>query len=434
MRSRYRIELKEPVSVEEQWPIPVLSDGQFKIRTEDGKITAFEVSFTAQPVEYGFRRAADYKQGRLSIDWHDPRRNEMLDFFRRFIAYLQCNYDIDMDVDEIQCWYEPETEQERQQLVNEIQGIGFGKTEKVSVIPHECIAAALFAAEAENAPFLAADLSMMARRAIKNERYIDSFRYSFLLIEFLFGDGQFKKEKLKQKFKANRKFRSPFLAADLSMMARRAIKNERYIDSFRYSFLLIEFLFGDGQFKKEKLKQKFKANRKFRSMVRMALDDPVLLGGPASIEVNSLLKRVTSVDEAIDFIVDRRGFYFHGNIKRPSTWKSHQQEDAKALGFLAMAITKQVSRDETNSIYSDVSWQRYRKSAESQAAILAAKIRFILYDPSDNCERSYNTETDIVGTRWMPKHAVHIAIDLLQQILCKFEKYDLRFASVLAND
>ena len=80
MRSRYRIELKEPVSVEEQWPIPVLSDGQFKIRTEDGKITAFEVSFTAQPVEYGFRRAADYKQGRLSIDWHDPRRNEMLDF------------------------------------------------------------------------------------------------------------------------------------------------------------------------------------------------------------------------------------------------------------------------------------------------------------------------------------------------------------------
>ena len=242
-------------------------------------------------------------------------------------------YDIDMDVDEIQCWYEPETEQERQQLVNEIQGIGFGKTEKVSVIPHECIAAALFAAEAENAPFLAADLSMMARRAIKNERYIDSFRYSFLLIEFLFGD---------------------------------------------------------GQFKKEKLKQKFKANRKFRSMVRMALDDPVLLGGPASIEVNSLLKRVTSVDEAIDFIVDRRGFYFHGNIKRPSTWKSHQQEDAKALGFLAMAITKQVSRDETNSIYSDVSWQRYRKSAESQAAILAAKIRFILYDPSDNCERSYS--------------------------------------------
>ena len=334
MRAIYRLPIEKPIVVEDRWPISVLDDGTFRLRMENGKITCFEIVFNDQPVGHGFLRAADYVEGaKMAVDWHDPRRKEILKYFSRVLAYLQCDYDIEADAEEIECWYEAETEEEKRALVPELHGLAFGKpTEPEAVIvDHASIAAALFAAEGKDAPFVTSDLVKMARSAMNRERYIDSFRYSFLLMEFFFGD---------------------------------------------------------GQFKAAKLKQAFKANDQFKSFVEKALCDPMLLGGPASDKVRSKFEELQSVDTIIDYIVDKRGVYFHGNNKRPNAWTSNQQQEAEVICRLSMAIIKEMSLNElTEVMYSNQNWARYEKNASAVGAMLRTSIRFRVYDRDDELKK-----------------------------------------------
>ena len=381
MRAIYRLPIKEPIMVEDQWPISVLDGGTFRLRMENGKITYFEIVFNDQPVDHGFLRATDYVEGvKTAVNWRDPRRKEMQKYFGRVLAFLQCDYDIEADVEEIECWYEAETEEEERALVTDLQGLAFGKStgSEVESVDHASIATALFAAEGEDAPFLTSDLAKMARSAMNRERYIDSFRYSFLLMEFFFGD---------------------------------------------------------GQFKAAKLTQAFKSSIQFRSLVENALRDPTLLGGLGSDKVHSKLEELRSIDTVIDYIVDKRGIYFHGNNKRPNAWTSNQQQEAEVICRLSMAIVRGMSSDELTSVmYSNQNWARYETNASAEGVMLRTSIRFRVYDRGDKLNKTYNTEHDFVAATTSPKHSVNIAIEALNFFLERFSNVDLRSASASVKD
>jgi hypothetical protein len=53
------------------------------------------------------------------------------------------------------------------------------------------------------------------------------------------------------------------------------LENQEFINSFRYSFLLIESLYGNGQFKTPSLQAALKSNQEFRNIVDLAIKDMI---------------------------------------------------------------------------------------------------------------------------------------------------------------
>src|SRR3546814_1470621 len=45
-----------------------------------------------------------------------------------------------------------------------------------------------------------------------------------------------------------------------------------------------------------------------------------------------------TVEQIVSHIVDKRGFYFHGNRKHKNAWLPHDQKQAEALCLLAINI------------------------------------------------------------------------------------------------
>ena len=346
MKAIYKLPLKKPVEIEDRWAISVLDGGEFQFQLKEEKVTHFVISFTNQPIEHGFRRAGGYKEGEnIAITWKDPRRLEMQKYFSRVLAFLQCDYDIDADVEEIECWYAAESDEEKQHLDNDLHGLAFSRRPEKEIIyvDHKSIGAAVFAAEGEEAPFLAADLIGMARRALNGGRYIDSFRYSFLLIEFLFGKGKFK------------------TAA---------------------------------------LKASFKSSDELRSAVDRALSDPMLLQGIESQGVQSKINALQTFDAVVNYLVDERGLYFHGNQTGPNAWTSDQQKSAEPVCRLAMAIVKVITYDEIKNIFSNDNWKRYEDNGIAGGAILPTRIVFKGLDTEEQTKKTYVTENDF----WQLNH------------------------------
>ena len=68
------------------------------------------------------------------------------------------------------------------------------------------ITRAIMAADKYEGPRFEATLARSARKALGAQEFINSFRYSFLLIESLYGEGQFKKAGLQTALKGSQEF------------------------------------------------------------------------------------------------------------------------------------------------------------------------------------------------------------------------------------
>ena len=212
-------------------------------------------------------------------------------------------------------------------------------------------------------------------------------------------------------------------------MARREILQERYIDSFRYSFLLIESIYGDGKYKAAQLKDALKASTEFMSIVTNALKDRLLPKHPRNSDTEKLLSAFPTAEAAIDHLVEKRGFYFHGNVRRKNAWKPHEQETAEALCLLALHIAMLISHVAAAPMFDDSLSQRHFDNAKRVGAIMTMSINFVFHDPNDNFNRSGNVNIDIPGTKMTPKMAVNVAEHFLNRFKDMAPVGDLRSAT-----
>ena len=60
----------------------------------------------------------------------------MQQFFCRMLAYVQCHHEVELNIDEIECLYEAETQDEENQLANEIHGLAVWKHRKIASLFH----------------------------------------------------------------------------------------------------------------------------------------------------------------------------------------------------------------------------------------------------------------------------------------------------------
>ena len=273
-------------------------------------------------------------------------------------AYIQCYFDVEILVDEIETEYIGESEEERQQI-----HVTKFKTEMKApslLIPYDLFTRAIMASEIGKAPKLEANFLRMARTEMLQERYIDSFRYSFLLIESIYGEGQFRTAHLKDALKGN---------TELIPIVTEAIRS--YIPSRR----------------------------------------------ARNSDTEQLLTNSPHPETAIDHIVEKRGFYFHGNLKRRSPWRPHEQETAEVLCLFSLNIAMLISHAAAAPLFENSHSRRHFDNAKRVGAIVTMNVHFRFHDPNDppDFDREANLSINMPGSKLTPKKAVDAARSFLEE-------------------
>lgn len=270
-------------------------------------------------------------------------------------TFLECIHDIELNTDEIEAKYEGETPEEEALIA--IKGFSMGRHNPALPLSFDMLTRAIMAAEKQDGP----------------------------------------------KFEAT-----------LVRTARKALKEQEFINSFRYSFLLIESLYGEGQFKKAGLQAALKANPEFAAMVEFTIKDVIPAKKDRSSDTAKLLATKPSVDEVIDHLVEKRGFYFHGNIRRKDAWKPDEQGAAEALALLAVGIVTQISMKAAGPIFATDLNKRHFEDAMCAGAKIVFQIKFKFREPEEKFDRQHQINITMPGTKPTPRAAFAAAQQFLE--------------------
>lgn len=358
MRIRYTVPFKRKIIIDDHWEIP-MQGGTIRVIEENGYATGLEIIFENQPLEYApALRKDSSEQDVTTIIGRDhliPFVTRQLDDAAKFI---ECMHDIELITEEISANYEAEMPEEDAQLA--IKSMSVGRHDPALPLSFDMLTRAIMAAEKRSGPNLEATLARSARQAL------------------------FKQE---------------------------------FINSFRYSFLLIEFLYGRGQFKKAGLQAALKEDKEFRAIIDSAINEGVRPRGEIDSDTARLLSKNPTVDGIIDHLVEKRGFYFHGNVKRKDAWKPDEQGAAEALALLALGIVTEISMRAAAPLFDPAFEKRHFEDAMRVGAKLVFEIKFQFREPEEEFDREGRLNINIPGTKVTPRSAFSVA----QHFLQKFE-------------
>lgn len=357
MQIRYLINLKKPILVEDHWPIPFMG-GQLRLMKDKGHTTGLEAIFTGQPIKYAPKAALDPNSGQMTITGRDALFPFVRILLESAFAFLQCYFDVEIAIDQVEVQFSAETEAEKPAI--EIHSMSIDKPHRPPSISFDFFTRAIMAAETHGGP-------------------------------------QFE--------------------ATLVIAARHALQQEKYIDSFRYSFLLIEALYGEGKFKTAQLKDALKSNADFVSMVAKVLQEKLPTKKSTGSDTEVLLKSAPTPQAVIEHLVDKRGFYFHGNVKHKDAWKPHDQAKAEALALIAMEIAMLISHEAAAPMFEDQLAKRHYENAKQAGAIMSLNVEFQFQEPGEKSDQIKSVNFNVPGTKVTPRMAQYVA----QQALARFE-------------
>lgn len=196
MKIVYRYPLSRPIDLDDHWAFAAFG-GEFAVEIEDGLARAFLVSFAGEPVESA-PLVEEFEEGlqKLSITVRSMHGVMVRPKLKRALSYLKCMFDVALDLQTADVRYIAESDEEKEKI--DLPSITFGRQPRPLTLTYDYITRAVLAAELTHGdPDFAAKLTDFARQELLDRRYIDSFRYSFMLFESLYGDGKFKTEALK---------------------------------------------------------------------------------------------------------------------------------------------------------------------------------------------------------------------------------------------
>ena len=344
--------------------------------SEDNKIIAFEISFANQNSNFAPALGTTDEEG---VKAHIIDRDKLLPFVKMQLeeafSYLQCYFDIELASDEIEASYIGETDEEEK--IIPIKSFKVGRISRTPTIPYDMFTRAIMAAEAVPAPRLEANFVKMARTEMFQERYIDSFRYSFLLIESIYGDGKFKSEQLKNALKKNTAF---VATVSVALQERMLPKRDKWSDTAK------------------------------------------------------LLSEDVTVESVIDHFVDKRGFYFHGNTKRKDPWQPHEQQAAESLCLLSFCVANQIALDAASSMFDESLSKRHVENARSTGAIMTMKVSYRFQEQGEDFDREGVLNMTVPGTKATPKLAVYVANNFLKYLQEKICDADLKSAKCVVEE
>ncbi|MAM59572.1 MAG: hypothetical protein CMN25_19865 [Salinicola sp.] len=385
MKIRYTIPFKRNILIDDHWEIP-FQGGTLRIIDEKGYAKALELTFEKQPIEYA-PHLQEHTEGEpvATITRCDPRIMSVRHQIDNAATFLECIFDIDLKTNEIDAEYEGETPDEEAKIA--IKSISVGQQSPALSLPFDMLTRALMAAETRDGP----------------------------------------------KFEAT-----------LVRSARKALGAQEFINSFRYSFLLIESLYGKGQFKKAGLQSALKGSKEFRDILELAVKDVIPEKSDRKSDTAKLLESNPAADDIINHLVEKRGFYFHGNVKRKDAWKPNEQGGAKSLALLAIGIVTRISMVAADPIFYSRLNNRHFEDAMRAGAKIVFEIRFKFRVPEEESVREHQVSINMPGTKVTPRSAFAVAqhflevfqsnqpVSALQEAKCKVQGtgekvFDLKF-------
>jgi hypothetical protein len=359
MRIRYTIPFKRKLIIQDHWPVP-FSGGTCRVVEKDQLAVALEITLTNQPVEYAPQ--VNYASDR-EVKMHIIGGNEPLPFvkhdLKQALAFLECFYNVDLELDKFEAAYEPESPDEMARI--HISSFKSQKQEPPPLnLPFDILTRALMAAESTSSS-------------------------------------------------------SPSFAATLSKAARNSACDQQYIDSFRYSFLLIESIYGDGKFRKKDLEIALKNNADFCAIVTRAMKERWRPKRGHASETETFLSRSPSVEEVIDHLIEKRGFYFHGNIKHKNPWKPHDQSSSESLAQFTLGIAQLIALNAAMPMFADEYVQRHFQNAMKVGAEIVLKVTYKFDDTGEGFIKEATINIRTPGTKVIPRMAFDIAKESLRQ-------------------
>lgn len=351
MRVTYVIHFRAAVRIDDHWPFDVMG-GTCRVLTEGDNAIGLEIVFTNQSVELSPElQPSAHPKIKFNINERDTLLPEVERTLRRTLAFLQCHFSsVAFAFEDIETSYEPETDEERDQ----IQMYGF----KMSRRPHTSVVSFDFWTRA---------------------------------------------------FRAAEQGAAPEFEAVSVHIGRRALVEERYIDSFRYSFLLIEAFYGDGKFHAAALKDALRGNLELRGCVEYVLKEPLQLKRKHNSPTEVLLAGKPSIDAVLDHLVEQRGLYFHGNIKRPNAWRPEEQEAAEALALLAHEIAMGIAHIGAGPMFDEKIAQAHYDTAVKAGAIMSLRLEYNFRDVDDVAPRTSILNMNLPGAKLTPRLALFAA-------------------------
>lgn len=360
MKVRYLFPLGRPIALPDHWPIPMLGGTVRMIENDNGLVTAIEFEKSGCPVDLAFR--VDETPGekiKAAISGDDYFVAEVRDHIDRAFSYLQCYFSTEVELNRVSINHEAETDEEAERIV--IHSFELGKQdERPLPITYDFITRAIMAAENSDAPQHEASLAHLARENLRNERYIDSFRYSFLLVEAMYGNGQSQKWAL--------------------------------VDALESYPRFVEII------------EQEVANWKRPKNAQHSDTDGLLSGNPSTRDV-------------IAHLVERRGHYFHANKRKPKAWNSKSQKEAESLAWFAIGIAQAIGHDAAEPMFAPEFEQRHFDEAGQMGAHVTMKIEYLYRIPEQDFIRKRELMARLPGT----KVTTQMAMQMLKNALEHFE-------------
>lgn len=350
MRIRYIVPFKRKIIIDDHWEIPV-QGGTLRIIEESGYAKAIELTFEGQRMEYApSLQKPSSLQAITTITRHDDR----LAFVKRQLdgaaTFLECFHDIELITEEIEAKYEGETPEEEDRL--SIKSLSIGRHDDALPLSFDMLTRALMAAEKHDGP---------------------RFEVAFV------------------------------------KNARKMLKNQEFINSFRYSFLLIESLYGNGQFKTPSLQAALKSNQEFCTILELAIKDMIPAKNDRNSDTAKLLITNPEADDVINHLVEKRGFYFHGNVKRKNAWKPDEQGAAESLALLAIGIITKITMKAAEPMFVAEFEKRHFENAKHVGATIVFEIKFSFREPEEVFDRQHQYDITMPGTKVTPRAAFAVA-------------------------
>ena len=355
MLIKYRINLDEPVRLDEAWPLSLPNNGIFRVIHEGRLATAFEVSFTHE-VALSAENSPTLSNETIQ-QWAQMRR-----YFSRLKAYIQCVTEINYDPVEVELIFHAESEKEKKLLpADKILLTRREQGKRKKILSYETLCGAAIG-------------SLIERQS--NHHFI----------------------------------------GELKTLSMRAEREGRFVDSFRYGFLLLDAIYGKGQFKTNGLKRAFKSDKQLMGMVRdvkLTIREKIQ---SIQDDTEQLLYEDCTEGEIVDHIISKRGDFFHGKkgVLRDLDWLD---DEGRTLSRLVNEITDQICREELRHVLTDESWSMYEDSARRSENLAELLLEAQIWDVRQEKTLVSRNECAKVGSIDNEWNRVHWAKEALFDLI-----------------
>ncbi|ATP20962.1 hypothetical protein [Sphingobium yanoikuyae] len=362
MIARYTVHLKQPIRMRDHWPIDVLG-ARLTLVGDGDMVSGLLFTFTGQPTSLAPTMTDPEKPGQPpTISVSDPLHTLLRQQVRNGFSFMQALFPVQVAFDRTDAEYEGETPEETDAIA--ISRFTYG--------------------EADDRP-LALTYDYFTRAMMAAEKPYDE-RYR--------------------------------LFATLTGYAREASKEARYIDAFRYYFLILDAFFSNGQFKKAGLEKAFKGHAVLMDAINSAKADFREDRTRPATPTGTFLRGSPTRDEIADHLIERRGHYFHSNRRKPGAWSPEKQDEARDLSWLCSMICFYLSEEYSAPMFAEELGARHFAEATKSGAIIVLRIDYTYVDDDgDGKPKQARTNINMPGTRVTRKMATEITQNFVQNFI-----------------